>query len=78
MRMPALFAHEPPREDPVWRAVLAAPHMPLPADIEAEALASYEEGERFLRSGRRGAGPEEIAALIEEMKAGQGDDDVGA
>lgn len=76
---PALLADDdPPREDPVWRAILAAPYMPLPAEIEAEALEAYDEAERFIRSGQRGKSPEEIQTLLAQMKAEQGDDDVGA
>lgn len=70
----ALPARPLPRmdDDPVWRAVLAAPVGPPETDEEREA---YETLLRDVRAGHRGLGRDEVRAIIDQRRAEQGDDE---
>ncbi len=70
MRAPSLQAHPPASDDPVWRAVLAAPVGPPESEEES---AAYEALFADLRAGRRGVGRDVVIATIERSRAEQDD-----
>jgi hypothetical protein len=72
MAMPVLEP-VPQIDDPVWRAVLAAP---VGAPETDEERAAYENLLTDIRAGRRGVGRDAVLATIERMRAEQGDGEV--
>lgn len=57
-------------DDPLLRAVMAAPMGP---PLTEQERAAVEEAERSIAAGERGSSQEEIERAIEQMRVEQGD-----
>ena len=60
-----------PEHDPIWDAILRAPLAEEPETEEERA--AFDAIESDIRAGRRGLPPQEIAAVIEQMRLAQGE-----